>query len=94
MIDPSKALKIVRSLDFNEAHGWDSSLISMIKVCDAKIVMSLCLIYEKCLILPIPGLLVPTPATKGGGGEGVVCRNPLLSQNPAIFECLRNINVV
>ena len=55
--------------------------------------MSLCLIYEKCLTLPIPSLLVPTPDTKGGGG-GVVGRNPQQSQNPAIFERLRNIKVV
>ena len=48
-INPSKVLKIVRSLDSNKAHGWDSLAISMIKICDAEIVMPLCLIYEKCL---------------------------------------------
>ena len=48
-IDPSKVLKIVRSLDSNKAHGWDSLSISMIKICDAEIVIPLCLIYEKCL---------------------------------------------
>ena len=48
-IDPSKVLKIVRSLDPNKAHGWDSLSISMIKICDAEIVIPLCLIYEKCL---------------------------------------------
>ena len=48
-IDPSKVLKIVRSLDFNKAHGRDSLSISMIKICDAEIVIPLCLIYEKCL---------------------------------------------
>ena len=48
-IDPSKVLKIVRSLDPNKAHGWDSLSISMIKICDAEIVIPLCLIYKKCL---------------------------------------------
>ena len=47
-IDPSKVLKIVRSLDSNKAHGWDSLSISMIKICDAEIVIPLCLICEKC----------------------------------------------
>ena len=42
-------MKIVRSLDPNKAHGWDSLSISMIKICDAEIVIPLCLIYEKCL---------------------------------------------
>ena len=42
-------MKIVRSLDSNKAYGWDSLSISMIKICDAKIVIPLCLIYEKCL---------------------------------------------
>ena len=49
-IDPSKVLKIVRSLDSNKAHGWDSYSISMIKICDAEIVIPRCLIYEKFLI--------------------------------------------
>ena len=48
-IDPSKVLKIVRSLDSNKAHGWDSLSISMIKIRIAEIVIPLCLIYEKCL---------------------------------------------
>ena len=47
--NPSKVFKIVRSLDSNKAHGWDSLSMSMIKICDAEIVISLCLIYEKCL---------------------------------------------
>ena len=45
-IDPSKVLKIVHSLDPNKAHVWDSLSISMIKICDAEIVIPLCLIYE------------------------------------------------
>ena len=48
-IDPSKVLKIVRSLDFDKTYGWDSLSISMIKICDADIVIPLCVIYEKCL---------------------------------------------
>ena len=48
-INPSKVLKIVRSLDSNKAHGWDSLSMSMIKICDAEIVIPLFLIYEKCL---------------------------------------------
>ena len=48
-IDPSKVLKIIRSLDSNKAHGWDSLSIRMIKICDAEIVVQLCMIYEKCL---------------------------------------------
>ena len=39
----------VRSLDSNKAHGWDSFSISIIKICDAEIVIPFCLIYEKCL---------------------------------------------
>ena len=39
-------MKIVCSLDPNKAHGWDSLSISMIKICDAEIVIPLCLIYE------------------------------------------------
>ena len=48
-INPSKVLKIIRSLDSNKAHAWDSLSISMIEICDAKIVIPLCLICEKCL---------------------------------------------
>ena len=42
-------MKIVRSLDSNKAHGWDSLSISIIKTCDAEILIPLCIIYEKCL---------------------------------------------
>ena len=31
------------------AHSWDSLSICMIKICDAEIVVPLCMIYEKCL---------------------------------------------
>ena len=48
-IDPSKVLKIMRSLDSNKAHCWDSLSISMIKIYDAEIEIPLCPIYEKCL---------------------------------------------
>ena len=48
-IDPSKVLKIIRSLDSNKAHGWDSLSTWIIRLCDAEIVMPLCQIYEKCL---------------------------------------------
>ena len=48
-IDPSKVLKIIRSLGSNKAHGWDSLSVSMIKLCDAEIVIPLCVIYENCL---------------------------------------------
>ena len=37
-IDPSKVMKIIRSLDSNKAHGRDSLSIRMIKICDAEIV--------------------------------------------------------
>ena len=47
--DPSQVLKIIRSLDSNEAHGWDSLSISMIKICDAEIIIPLFLVYETCL---------------------------------------------
>ena len=49
-IDPSTVLKIIRCLDSNKAHGWDSLSISMIKICDAEIVPPLCPISEKCLV--------------------------------------------
>ena len=48
-IDPSKVLIIIRSLDSNKGHGWDSLSTSMIKTCDTEIVIPFCLIYEKCL---------------------------------------------
>ena len=48
-IDPKKLLKIIRALDCNKAHGWDNLSISMIKICDAKVVKPLCLIFNQCL---------------------------------------------
>ena len=46
---PSKVLKTIRSLDSSRDHGWDRLSTCMIKICDAEIVIPLCLIYEKYL---------------------------------------------
>ena len=45
-IDADKVLKIIRSLDCNEAQGWGNMSVSMVKICDSSIVRPLCLMYE------------------------------------------------
>ena len=48
-IDADKVLKIIRSLDFNKAYGWDDMSVFMVTICDSSIVRPLCFIYETCL---------------------------------------------
>ena len=49
IIDRDKALKLIRNLNTNKAHGFGDISASMIKICDCSIVEPLCLIFEKCL---------------------------------------------
>lgn len=48
-IDREDILKIIRTLDCNNAHGCDEASIAVIKICDSSIVEPLCMIYEKGL---------------------------------------------
>ena len=48
-INSSQVWKIIRSLNSNKGHGWDSLSVCIIIICDAKIVKPFCLTYEKCL---------------------------------------------
>ena len=45
----------------------------------------------KCLIFPVPSLLVPTPDTKGGGGGGGRPDLPAISKTPCSInlKCCR-----
>ena len=49
VIDRTKVLALIRTLDIKKAHGFDNISISMIKMCDDAIVEPLCLIFEKSL---------------------------------------------
>ena len=44
--EPVKVLSIIRSLDVNKAHGWDSLSVRMIKLCDESIVFPLINIFN------------------------------------------------
>ena len=47
-ISDEKILRIIRSLNPNEAHGWDNISVRMIKISDEALVVPLRLIFENC----------------------------------------------
>ena len=47
--DNNDILKIIRSLNINKAHGHDSILVRMIKMCDESLVQPLPLIFRGCI---------------------------------------------
>ena len=50
VISEEKILNIIRSLNFNKAHGWDGISVRMIKLSDSALVIPLKIIFEDCLI--------------------------------------------
>ena len=49
-ISDKKILRIIWSLNPNNAHGWDDTSIRMIKICDVSLVTPLKLIFEACKV--------------------------------------------
>ena len=41
--------KIIRSLNYNKAHGYDDISIRLLKICDSSIVKPLSIIFKNCL---------------------------------------------
>ena len=42
-------LKIIHSLNYNKAHGYDDISIRLLKICDSSIVKPLLIIFKNCL---------------------------------------------
>ena len=47
--DNNDVLTIIRSLNVNKAHGKDSILVRMLKMCDKSLVQPLTLIFKGCI---------------------------------------------
>ena len=48
-VENDDTLKLIRSLNIQEAHGPDDISIRMIKICDSVLVKPLWLIFQNCL---------------------------------------------
>ena len=42
-------LKVIRSLNYNRAHGYDDISIRLLEICDSSIVKPLSIIFKNCL---------------------------------------------
>ena len=42
-------LKIIRSFNYNKAHGYDNISIRLLKICNSSIVRPLSIIFKNCL---------------------------------------------
>ena len=42
-------LKIIRSLNYNKAHGYDDTSMRLLKICDSSIVRPLSITFKNCL---------------------------------------------
>ena len=47
--DDQDILKIIRSLNYNKAHGYDDRSIRLLKICDSSIAKPLSIIFKNCL---------------------------------------------